>query len=248
MIILTIQDNSLTPDSLSLLNAAVHSILPPAINIPANSNITWQLDYPDIFGSLYTPQGNIMVSTKTSPLENYSLQLLSLTIDGQPLPKQFSLSITPLSETQVYQKLDELYPPLTQKPEPHSQLSACSQLIQEIYSNNPDYQTNPDFIPKTFLTKLDLDDYLANLAITLEESILLWMESSGRLSVNLDDQDINMPLLLKKTFKRAFMFGPARNKVMVELIDGTTKPFSYLTPSFQLEICSEILSILPSIS
>lgn len=250
MIKITIDDNyNLSQDSIHLLDATALAAL-PELTPTTIKNTSWSFNPIDhtVYGLLDNSISFIGNTNPINPANNNERYLTSLSIstNNKQHQQQLHFTITPLSETTIYQKLDEIKPPEEPtKPHTHSQLSACSSLIQEIYSNNPDYDINPDAIPKVFFSKLDLDYYLASLSTTLEESILLWMESTGILSVNLDSNDINMPLLLRKAFKRAFMFGPARNQVMLELLDGTSKPFSSVTPSFQLEIASEILSILP---
>ena len=133
-----------------------------------------------------------------------------------------------------------------QKREPHSQLSACSKLIQEMYNDDPEYDSNMP-VPKVFFSKLDFDTYMSNLSVTLEESILLWMESTGRLSVNMDDEGILVPTILKNNINRVYMHGAARNQVRVELHDGDIREFRNMSAAVQVEICNEILSILPVI-
>jgi hypothetical protein len=247
MIKLEIKNNQLTSDSIDLLNASVLVAMPMGLELHAE-RADWTVDFilgtawsclvPVIKGKL---DDLILVPKYVIHAEEGFLELVSMTIDGPQLTQQINYKVTPLSEVYILAKLEDKKP---EKRQVHSQLGACSNLIQEMYANDDDYDINKP-VPKVFFTKLDLDYYLANLAVTLEESILLWMESTGRLSVNMNDDGINMPRRLEKTIKRVFMFGPARNKVKVEFNNGDQKDFSLMTPSAQLEICSEILSILP---
>ena len=247
MIKLEIKDNQLTSDSIDLLNASALAAMPMGLELHAE-RADWTVDFilgtawsylvPVIKGKL---DDLILVPKYVIHAEEGFLELVSMTIDGPQLTQQINYKVTPLSEVYILAKLEDKKP---EKRQVHSQLGACSNLIQEMYANDDDYDINKP-VPKVFFTKLDLDYYLANLAVTLEESILLWMESTGRLSVNMNDDGINMPKLLEKAVKRVFMFGPARNKVKVEFNNGDQKDFSLMTPSAQLEICSEILSILP---
>lgn len=256
MIKIFIKDNQITPESEALLNATVNSALP--VGFPFNidsQNIHWHLSYllgtslsilvPVIHGVI---DDSDMAPTIAKPKfvihpEDDFLELVTMELDGPRFKTPIVYRMTPLSEVYILSKLEVNNPGNTR--EPHSQLSACSKLIQEMYSDIPGYNVEESQIPKVFFTKFDLDFYLANLAVTLEESILLWMESTGKLSVNMNDESINMPRLLEKSIKRVFMFGPARNKVKVEFNNGDKKDFSQMTPSAQVEICSEILSILP---
>ena len=250
MLKIYIQNNELIPESLDLLNATVLVAKPMGLEIIPES-IDWKLHIlSELDQSTTVPviQGSNSDELSFTPKTiahpgNEFLELTGMTIDGPQLPEPVNYRVTPLTETYILAKLEEIHP---RKPvrETQSQLSACSKLIQEMYKDDEDYNINKP-VPKVFFSKLDLDFYMSRLAVKLEESILLWMESTGRLSVNMNDQDILVPHLLENHIKRIYMFGPARNKVKVEFHNGDTKDFSLMTPSVQVELCNEILSILP---
>lgn len=96
---------------------------------------------------------------------------------------------------------------------------------------------------------MDFDYYMAKLQTTLQESILLWMESNATLSVDMSSQDINTDHIPENQFniKRVYMHGPARNHVMVEFNDNTTVDFMKVNISMQISITEDILSILPEV-
>lgn len=245
MIKLNIDNNNISDDSIDILNATVITALPDGFPIDTQ-NIDWSLDT-TIDKHIPVITGKYGTETFIKPryvihIPDGTIQLTGMHIDSISLASPINFKVTPLNEVYILGKLEDKEP---KKRQVHSQLSACSNLIQEMYSNIPGYNVEESQIPKVFFTKFDLDFYLANLAVTLEESILLWMESTGKLSVNMNDESINMPRLMEKSIKRVFMFGPARNKVKVEFNNGDKKDFSLMTPSAQVEICSEILSILP---
>ena len=251
MLKIYIQNNELTPESRDLLNATVLVAKPVGLEIIPES-IDWKLHIlSELDQSTSTPviQGSNPDELSFTPKtiahpENEFLELTGMTIDGPQLPEPVNYRVTPLTETYILAKLEEMHPGKPVR-ETQSQLSACSKLIQEMYKDDEDYVINKP-VPKVFFSKLDLDFYMSRLAVTLEESILLWMESTGRFSVNMNDQDILVPHLLENYIKRIYMFGPARNKVKVEFHnDDIHKDFSLMTPSVQLELCNEILSILP---
>lgn len=247
MIKLNLSNTSLSPHTIDILNATALTALPEGFPIDTK-DIIWSLD-------LYTDQnfpviiGKYSNNTFLKPryiihIPDGTMQLTGMSIDSESLASPINFKVTPLNEITILSKTNQD----TDNPrQTHSQLSACSKLIQEIYKDDPDYSVEETKTPKVFFSLLELDYYCSNLAVTLEESILLWMETTYRLSVNLDDEGINVPLLLDKNIKRAFMSGPARNKVKIELLNGTQKDFSELTPSVQMELAREILSILPEI-
>lgn len=245
MIKLNIDNNKISYDSINILNATVITALPDGFPIDSE-NIEWSLDN-TIDRHIPVITGKYGTETFIKPryvihIPDGTIQLTGMIINSTALVSPVHFKVTPMNEIYILGKIESKEP---EKRQVHSQLSACSKLIQEMYSDIPGYNVEESQIPKVFFTKLDLDFYLANLAVTLEESILLWMESTGKLSVNMNDEAINMPRILEKSIKRVFMFGPARNKVKVEFNNGDQKDFSLMTPSAQVEICSEILSILP---
>lgn len=249
MINIEFKDNILTSDSIDILNATVVTALPEGFHIDTN-DINWTMDTtldkhsPVITGEYVNQESNIVTVFKPHYVVNIqdgSVQFTDMNITSMELHSPVNYKVTPLSEVYILSKLKDKKP---EKRHVHSQLSACANLIKEMYTDDEDYDINKP-IPKLFFTKIDMDCYLGNLAVTLEESILFWMESTGRLSVSMDDSGINTAKRLAKSVKRVFMFGPARNKVKVEFIDGDEKDFSLMPPSAQVEICNEILSILP---
>lgn len=248
MIKLNIDNNNISDDSIDILNATVITALPDGFPIDTK-NIDWSLNktidkhIPVITGKRIIDGIETFIKPRyVIHIPDGTIQLTGMHIDSTALASPVNFKVTPLNEVYILGKLESKEP---EKRQAQSQLTACSNLIQEMYSDIPGYNVEESQIPKVFFTKFDLDYYLANLAVTLEESILLWMESTGRPSVNMNDDGINMPKLVEKSIKRVFMFGPARNKVKVEFHNGDQKDFSLMTPSAQVEICSEILSILP---
>lgn len=256
-----IKDCHITTKDINILNSAVHEVFKEANMDVELHDIHWRcqilniddMKIPVIIGQGYSSEENIphlgrnmyTIAVKGSCVDS-DIQLESIVIDNpEKLDKPLNYQLSPLHELYIMAAVeaDDSHP---EKREVHSQLSACSKLIQEIYSDNPEYDPNMP-VPKVFFSKLDFDDYMSNLSVTLEESILLWMESTGRLSVNMDDDGILVPTILKNNIKRVYMHGAARNQVRVELHNGDIREFRNMSPTFQVEICNEILSILPVI-
>ncbi len=156
----------------------------------------------------------------------------------------FSLSIYPMTELLVLSKLQSH----DTDDRPTSQLGNHMRLIQAMYQDDPDYSIDKP-VPNVFFTKMDFDYYMAKLQTTLQESILLWMESNATLSVDMSSKDINTNHIPGNQFnvKRVYMHGPARNHVMVEFNDNTTADFMGLNISIQTAITEDILSILPEV-
>lgn len=156
----------------------------------------------------------------------------------------FTLAIYPMTEMLVLSKLQSH----DTDDRPTSQLGNHMRLIQAMYQDDPDYSLEKP-VPNVFFTKMDFDYYMAKLQTTLQESILLWMESNTTLSVDMSSQDINTHHIPGKQFniKRVYMHGPARNHVMVEFNDNTTADFMSLNISIQTAITEDILSILPEV-
>lgn len=255
-----IKDCHITPKDINILNSAVHEAFNEAGMDVELHDIHWRClilniddsKIPVIIGQGYSSEENIphlgrnmyTIAVKGSCVDS-DIQLESIVIDNpEKLDKPLNYQLSPIHEMYILATVEASEEP--NKREVHSQLSACSKLIQEIYSDNPEYDPNMP-VPKVFFSKLDFDDYMSNLSVTLEESILLWMESTGRLSVNLDDDDILVPTILKNSIKRVYMHGAARNQVRVEMLNGDIREFRNMSPTFQVEICNEILSILPVI-
>lgn len=155
-----------------------------------------------------------------------------------------TLAIYPMTEMLVLSKLQSH----DTDDRPTSQLGNHMRLIQAMYQDDPDYSVDKP-VPNVFFTKMDFDYYMAKLQTTLQESILLWMESNATLSVDMSSQDINTEHIPGNQFniKRVYMHGPARNHVMVEFNDNTTVDFMKLNISMQISITEDILSILPEI-
>ncbi|MBQ2175580.1 MAG: hypothetical protein II453_11135 [Alphaproteobacteria bacterium] len=254
-----IKDCNITPKDINILNSAVHEVFKEAKVDVELHGIQWRcqilnidgMKIPVIIGQgcdngenpFWTTQNMYTIAVKGTCVDS-DIQLETIVIDNpEKLDKPLTYQLSPLHELYVIAAA-ESSEESKQKREPHSQLSACSKLIQEMYSDDPDYDSNMP-VPKVFFSKLDFDAYMSNVSVTLEESILLWMESTGRLSVNLDDDGILVPTILKNNIKRVYMHGAARNQVRVELLNGDIREFRNMTASIQVEICNEILSILP---
>lgn len=246
-------DSNISPRDINILNTAVNEAFKEGnIDIELH-DIHWRcyilnvdsIKIPVILGQDHESEENPYTITVKGTCVDSDIQLESIVIDSQLLDKPLNYQLSPLHEMYILAAVESSEEP-KQKREVHSQLSACSKLIQEIYSDDPDYDSNMP-VPKVFFSKLDLDTYMSNLSVTLEESILLWMESTGRLSVNLDDDGILVPHILKNNIHRVYMYGAARNQVKVELHNKQTYDFKNMSAAVQVEICNEILSILPDI-
>jgi hypothetical protein len=258
------KDCHITPKDINILNAAVQEVFKEANLDIQPFYIHWKcqilhvddMRIPVIIGQgcnieenpFWTTRNMYTIAVKGTCVDS-DIQLESIVIDNpEKLDKPLTYQLSPLHELYVIAAAEAMEPqPKTLlRKETHSQLSACSKLIQEIYSDDPDYDSNMP-VPKVFFSKLDFDTYMSNLSVTLEESILLWMESTGRLSVNMDDESILVPTILKNNIKRVYMHGAARNQVRVELHNGDIHEFRNMSAAVQVEICNEILSILPDI-
>jgi len=256
-----IKDSHITPKDIDILNTAVHEAFKEANMDVELHDIRWRCQIltidnskiPVIIGQGCNTEENpfwltrnvYTIAVKGSCVDS-DIQLESIVIDNpEKLDTPLVYQLSPLHEMYILAAVESSEEP-RQKREPHSQLSACSKLIQEMYNDDPDYDSNMP-VPKVFFSKLDFDTYMSNLSVTLEESILLWMESTGRLSVNMDDEDILVPTILKNNIKRVYMHGAARNQVRVELHNGDIHEFRNMSAAVQVEICNEILSILPVI-
>lgn len=258
-----IKDCHITPKDINILNSAVREAFKEAnLNVELN-NIQWRcqilniddMKIPVIIGQgcdieenpFWLTRNMYTIAVKGTCVDS-DIQLETIVIDNpEKLDKPLTYQLSPLHELYVIAAAEANEPePRLQNREVHSQLSACSKLIQEIYSDDPDYDANMP-VPKVFFSKLDFDIYMSNLSVTLEESILLWMESTGQLSVNLDDDGILVPTILKNNIKRVYMHGAARNQVRVEMLNGDIREFRNMSASIQTEICNEILSILPQV-
>jgi len=256
-----IKDCHITTKDIDILNSAVHEAFKEANMDVELHDIRWQCQIltidnskiPVIVGQGCNTEENPFWLTRnvyTIAVKGFcvdsDIQLESIVIDNpEKLDTPLVYQLSPLHEMYILAAVESSEEP-KQKREPHSQLSACSKLIQEMYNDDPDYDSNMP-VPKVFFSKLDFDTYMSNVSVTLEESILLWMESTGRLSVNMDDEGILVPTILKNNIKRVYMHGAARNQVRVELHNGDIHEFRNMTASVQVEICNEILSILPQI-
>ena len=252
-----IKDCHITPKDIDILNSAVHEAFKEAYMDVEIHDIHWRCQILNIDGSKIPVIVGQGYSIEENPLNLYTItvkgscvdsdiQLESIVIDNpEKLDTPLVYQLSPLHEMYILAAVESSEEP-RQKREPHSQLSACSKLIQEMYNDDPDYDSNMP-VPKVFFSKLDFDTYMSNVSVTLEESILLWMESTGRLSVNMDDEGILVPTILKNNIKRVYMHGAARNQVRVELHNGDIHEFRNMSASVQVEICNEILSILPQI-
>lgn len=242
-------NSNLTSDDIQLLNASVQAALPDGSM--DTSDIHWitsilsTLDgtrIPIITGLMYNDDQTVKLAICVKGvIDGDDIQLQRLVIDGENLISPVNFRVTPLTEVIILGKIPETG---TRKPEAHSQLSACSKLVRDMYIDDDEYSLDKP-VPKVFFSMMDMDYYFSKLAVTLEESILLWMESTGRLSVNMNDEDITVSPILQDSIKRIYMSGAARNKVALELTNGTTREFSSINPSVQVELCREILSILP---
>ena len=256
-----IKDCHITTKDIDILNSAVHEAFKEANMDVELHDIHWSCKIltiddskiPVIVGRgcnteenpLWLTRNVYTIVVKGSCVDS-DIQLESIVIDNpEKLDAPLTYQLSPLHEMYILAAVESSEEP-KQKRETHSQLSACSKLIQEMYSDDPDYDSNMP-VPKVFFSKLDFDTYMSNVSVTLEESILLWMESTGQLSVNMDDEGILVPTILKKNIKRVYMHGAARNHVRVELHNGDILEFRNMSAAFQVEICNEILSILPQL-
>lgn len=250
-----IKDCHITTKDIDILNSAVREAFKEANMDAELHDIHWRCQIltidnskiPVIVGQECNTEENHVytIAVKGSCVDS-DIQLESIVIDNpEKLDMPLVYQLSPLHEMYILAAVESSEEP-KQKREPHSQLSACSKLIQEMYNDNPDYDSNMP-VPKVFFSKLDFDTYMSNLSVTLEESILLWMESTGRLSVNMDDEGILVPHTLKNNIKRVYMHGAARNQVRVEMVNGDIHEFRNMSAAVQVEICNEILSILPVI-
>lgn len=247
----------ITPKDINILNSAVHEALKDAKVDAELDCINWKCQILTIDNTTKIPvivgqasetkdsHSNYTITVRASCIDD-DIQLESIVIDNPiKLHSPISYQFSPIHELYILEAAEANQPQETKR-EPHSQLSACSRLIQELYSDDPDYDSDMP-VPKVFFSKLDFDTYMSNLSVTLQESILLWMESTGQLSVNMDDENISVPTILKNNIKRVYMHGAARNQIKVELLNGITQDFHNMSASIQVEICNEILSILPSL-
>jgi hypothetical protein len=248
-----IKDFHITTKDIGILNSAVHEAFKEANVDVELHDIHWRcqilnidgIKIPVILGQNHGSEENLYTIAVKGSCADSDIQLESIVIDSQLLDKPLNYQLSPLHEMYILAAVESSEEP-KQKREVHSQLSACSKLIQEMYNDDPDYDSNMP-VPKVFFSKLDFDTYMSNLSVTLEESILLWMESTGQLSVNMDDDTILVPHILKNNIKRIYMHGAARNQVKVELHDKQTYDFKNMSAAVQVEICNEILSILPQV-
>ena len=145
MLKIYIQNNELIPESLDLLNATVLVAKPMGLEIIPES-IDWKLHIlSELDQSTTVPviQGSNSDELSFTPKTiahpgNEFLELTGMTIDGPQLPEPVNYRVTPLTETYILAKLEEMHP---EKPvrETHSQLSACSKLIQEMYWRSQSY-------------------------------------------------------------------------------------------------------------
>ena len=243
-------NSKLNNDDIQLLNASVQAALPVGLSVNTD-DIHWivtnlsTLDgtrLPIITGLVYNDNHTVKLAICVKGvIDGDDIQLQRLVIDGEALLAPVHFRVTPLTEVTILSNIPETG---TRKPEAHSQLSACAKLVRDMYIDDDEYSLDKP-VPKVFFSMMDMDYYFSKLAVTLEESILLWMESTGRLSVNMNDEDITVSTILQDSIKRIYMNGAARNKVTLELTNGTTRDFSSINPSVQVELCREILSILP---
>ena len=246
-----IKDCHITTKDINILNSAVHEAFKEANMDVELHDIHWRCQILTIDGTkipviVGTEENHVYTIAVKGSCADSDIQLESIVIDNpEKLDTPLVYQLSPLHEMYILAAVESSEEP-QQKREPHSQLSACSKLIQEMYNDDPDYDSNMP-VPKVFFSKLDFDTYMSNVSVTLEESILLWMESTGRLSVNMDDEGILVPTILKNNIKRVYMHGAARNQVRVELHNGDIHEFRNMSAAVQVEICNEILSILPQI-
>ena len=247
---INIKTSKLTPKDTSILDSAVTAALDYAGLKKPSSNIQWhyyilsaddgKTQYPVINANGATSDGLQFSALMETSMDGRNVTLEAVVIDADSLEEPVSYQISPLREVYILSNTQDTPQPR----EPHSQLKAYTELVNEIYSFTQDDELPTP--PKVFLDKISFDYYMADFSITLQETILLWMESTGNLAVNMDDPAITTPRRLEGSIKRIYMHGPARNKLMVEYLDGTTKLFPLLAPSVQTELCEEILSIIQS--
>ena len=183
-----IKDCHITTKDINILNSAVHEVFKEAKVDVELHGIQWRCQIlnidntkiPVIFGYGYESDNNpfhihkpYTIAVKGTCVDS-DIQLESIVIDNpEKLDKPLNYQLSPIHELYILAAVEASEEP--NKREVHSQLSACSKLIQEIYSDNPEYDPNM-LVPKVFFSKLDFDDYMSNVSVTLEESILLWMD------------------------------------------------------------------------
>lgn len=239
---LTINQNP-TEYDLKLLGAIAKAAAPKELDID-QSSIQWHVTMVNLTNSsipiiIGLNTANNTTVTLKAAMDNGTVRLDWAVVDSPKLETPAQYQLSPLNEIAVMSALDAE----PQQEQPRTALATKMDFMKELYSDDDDYSIDLP-VPKVFFTELDMEFYMSKLTKTLEESILLWMECSGRLSVDMDDPDILFQHLLKKDIKRIYMHGTARNQVRVELHDGTAREFSSLNPSIQVEICREILSII----
>lgn len=223
-------------DSMFLTTLEHYNFHDAASEIPVN----WFLVDNKVRGS----QENGPYSAKLTLDKDDNIQKMTVEHIDDKTKRIFTLAIYPMTEMLVLSKLQSH----DTDNRPTSQLGNHMRLIQAMYQDDPDYSVDKP-VPNVFFTKMDFDYYMAKLQTTLQESILLWMESNATLSVDMSSQDINTDHIPGKQFniKRVYMHGPARNHVMVEFNDNTTADFMKLNISMQISITEDILSILPEV-
>lgn len=245
MIDIQLSDNYIiTSESKKLLEAAVITALPD--DYPVDSlDISWLVDstsqVPVISGK--SPDDLFIQVKGIWHEDSKSLELQKIILDGKTLTKPLELLVTPLNEMYIQANVrTDDQPPLSQS---QAQLLNEMRLVQAL--SNPKYDLESDDLdlPDLFFNKMEFDYHFSKYSTVLEESILFWMEFNKIFSVHMDWDQINVPKLLANTIDRIYMFGPGRNKIMIELKDGTANLFQNACISVQIELCNEILSILP---
>jgi hypothetical protein len=223
-------------DSMFLTTLEHYNFHDEASEMPVN----WFLVDNKVTGS----QENGPYSAKLTLDKDDNIQKMTVERNDNTSKHLFTLSIYPMTEMLVLSKLQSH----DTDDRPASQLGNHMRLIQAMYQDDPDYSIDKP-VPNVFFTKMDFDYYMAKLQTTLQESILLWMESNATLSVDMSSQDINTEHIPGNQFnvKRVYMHGPARNHVMVEFNDNTTVDFMKVNISMQISITEDILSILPEV-
>lgn len=223
-------------DSMFLTTLEHHNFHDAASEIPVN----WFLVDNKVRGS----QENGPYTAKLTLDKDDNIKKMTVERDDHKSTHLFTLAIYPMTEMLVLSKVQSN----DTDDRPTSQLGNHMRLIQAMYQDDPEYSLEKP-VPNVFFTKMDFDYYMAKLQTTLQESILLWMESNSTLSVDMSSQDINTDHIPGKQFniKRVYMYGPARNHVMVEFNDNTTADFMKLNISLQISITEDILSILPEV-
>lgn len=233
-----------TDRDVELINALASAALPetsPKPQFKWHVTSVSELGIPLVIGLAHTEDGTDYSACLACAYTEGLIRLDGITVDSSSFEAPVSYRMTPMREINILSQIPDLAPA---RPEPRSQLGAYMDMMDEIFNDTcSDDQELEIPVPKVFDSALAMDEYMSRLAVTLQESILLWMECSGQLAVSMDDDNILAPLL-KDSIKRVYMHGAARNALRIELTDGTVKDFLDIPSSIQVEICREVLSII----